>query len=91
MNAHIYKYQLPITDHVIEIELPEHHEYCDIQSQNESIHLWCMVNPHAPLVKKRFKIFATGQEIESPENYYFIKTVQIHNGALVFHVFEVME
>ncbi len=91
MIGHIFKYQIPISDNVVEIELPEHHQYCDIQEQGESIFLWCMVDIHAPLVKKKFRVFGTGHKIDNAEDYYFIKTVQMNNSGFVWHVFEVIE
>ena len=91
MIGHIYKYQIPITDHIIEIELPDNSKCCDIQSQNNSIYMWCMVDINAPLIKRRYKIFGTGHTIENVENLHFLKTVQLENIGLVFHVFEVMD
>lgn len=91
MIGHVYKYEIPISDTIVEVELPEHHEYCDIQAQGDRIFIWCMVDINAPLITKRFKVFGTGHPIDNAEDYYFIKTVQLNMSPLVFHVFEVIE
>lgn len=90
MFNRIFKYILPITDNVIEIRLPIFHEFLDIQAQGDQIVIWLLVNPDEEVFIKQFKIFATGQNIFCPDDYFYLKTVQMPDG-LVWHVFEVNE
>jgi hypothetical protein len=91
MIGHVFKYEIPVKDEIIEIQLPEHYKFCDIQAQGDGIFMWCMVDIHAPLITKRFRVFGTGHKIFNAENHLFIKTVQLNHMPLVFHIFEVME
>lgn len=86
MIAHIFKYELPITDEVITLKLPEKYAICDIQNQNGTLCIWCTVDVHKPLIDVKFKIFGTGHQIIDIENLYYLKTVQMNDG-LVWHVF----
>ena len=88
MDVHIFKYEIPITDEVIAMELPDNYALCDIQTQDDKIYMWCVVDVHANLVKRHFKIVGTGHQITEIEIMYFLRTVQMPNG-LVWHIFEV--
>lgn len=88
MIAHIFKYEIPITDDIITIEVPENYAICDIQNQGDKIVMWCVIDIHAKLVKRHFKIIGTGHQITDIENLFFLRTVKMPNG-LVWHIFEV--
>jgi hypothetical protein len=91
MSQYIYKYKLPLTDTLIELEFPMRHSYCDIQLQGDDICIWLIVfDENESLIKKRFKIFGTGQKLDDLIEFFYLKTVQMPNG-LVWHVFEVLE
>lgn len=87
MNAYIFKYEIPITDEIISIELSENSGLCDINVQDDKIYMWCIVDIHAPIFKQYFKIFGTGHQIIDCENLIFLKTVHMPNG-LVWHIFK---
>lgn len=86
MNGHIFKYELPLKDE-FELELPEGHELCDIQAVDDKIFMWALIDIHAPLIKRFFKIVGTGEIIRDITKLYFLKTVVMKNG-FVWHIFE---
>lgn len=86
MIGHVFKYEIPLTDELIEIEMPDNYAICDVNNQDDSIYIWAMVDIHAPLFKNKFKIFGTAHKIDDVEGLYFLKTVHMPNG-LVWHVF----
>ena len=88
MNGHIFKYEIPITDEIISMELPESYGLCDVQNQGDKIYMWAVIDIHAKLVTRHFKIVGTGHQIMDIEHLYFLRTVVMPNG-LVWHIFEV--
>ncbi len=90
MNNHIFKYTIPITDGLIELKIPLDHEFCDIQVQGNDLVMWLFIDSHGQFIKKKFKIFGTGEYIHDPDDYFYLKTVQMPNG-LVWHIFEANE
>ena len=87
MDAHIYKYEIPLTDEIIEIEIPDNYALCDVGQQDGKIFMWCVVDVHANLVKRYFKIVGTGHKIQRIDSLSFLRTIQMPNG-LVWHLFE---
>ena len=90
MIRHIFKYEIPLTDELIKIEMPEKSSICDINNQGDNLFLWAKVDIHAPLMTSKFKIFGTGHKIDNCEQLSFLKTVHMPNG-LVWHVFAVKD
>ena len=91
MNNYVFKYHIPITNQIIELEIPYDAEYCDIQSIDDEIFIWFIIDSHEERkIKKHFKIFGTGHPIGDADNYFYLKTVQMPN-KLVWHVFEMNE
>ena len=88
MNAHIFKYEIPLTDEVFAMELPANYSLCEVGQQNGTLFMWCVVDIHATLVKRYFKIVGTGHQIVGIEDLFFLRTIQMPNG-LVWHMFEV--
>ena len=86
MIGHVFKYEIPLTDELIEIEMPDNCAICEINHQGDSLFIWALVDIHAPLFTNKFKIFGTGHKIDDVEGMYFLKTVHMPNG-LVWHVF----
>lgn len=87
MFKRIFKYPLEVISDDQHINMPTDAEILDIQNQDGSIVLWALVNPEPALYDcRRFRIFATGQEIPFNLNLKYIGTVQ--TDSLVWHVFE---
>lgn len=90
MTASVFKYPVAWGD-LVRIDMPESAQILSAQTQGpyESLAIWALVDPNAPLIARTFRIAGTGHPIE--EAVTFIDTVQLQDGSLVFHVFEVMK
>jgi hypothetical protein len=82
----IWKFTLSMTESQV-ILMPEGAAILSVQAQHNRVCLWALVVPNKPREKRVFRIFATGQPYAEEGNY--IGTVQIDDGSLVWHVFEV--
>jgi hypothetical protein len=85
----IYKYPFEIND-IVEMNLPKGAEVLSVQCQDDVPCLWALVDPEAKLLKRTFKLFGTGHDIdEAPQDHLsYIATFQQHDGLLVWHIFE---
>lgn len=88
MNKQIWKFE--INTNQITIEIPKEAEILTMQTQNEKPCIWALVNPENKKELRHFEVYGTGHNI-----YYdmgierkYINTFQLHNGDLVFHLFE---
>ena len=70
------------------VDMPRDAKIISCQEQGCDIQLWAIVNTREPGTESRkFKVFATGEDMEDVQSYQFIGTVQSYSG-LVHHVFE---
>jgi len=54
--------------------------------------MWVLHTTNTKIVEPRlFRIYGTGAEIKDLENLIYIGTFQMHNGDMVWHVFEEIE
>ena len=83
----IYKYALDAKGEQI-IDMPGDALILSAQVQNGTICLWALVNPGAAPTQHKIAVFGTGHPFDLTDSWRFIGTVQMHGGALVFHVFE---
>lgn len=84
----IWKYILEVTDKQT-IEVPEDGKILSVQVQNGKPCLWVLVNSENKKVVRTIVTYGTGNRItDYKHDYIFIGTYQLHNGGLVFHVFE---
>lgn len=81
----IYKYTVPV-DTVL--HLPQDAEILTVQVQHNVPQLWALVDPAAPTTPRHIRTYGTGHSID--DNVEYIDSFQLHNGDLVFHVFEVV-
>lgn len=84
----IWKYPLALRD-VQGIDMPSGANILCVQVQAGVPCLWAIVDTEARNVMRRIRIVGTGHPIEV-EGEPYIGTFQIHDGALVFHAFEVL-
>lgn len=80
----IWKFPLTTTGEQ-SVDMPQGAKILACQTQNNTPCLWCVVDVNAPREKRTFRIYGTGHEFRGGE---YVGTYQIHNGGLVFHVFE---
>jgi len=86
----IFKYRIQINDY-FELDLPRGAKILTVGVQQEVPYLWALINPEAELETRIFRFVGTGHQIEEGvESLKFINTFQMRNGALVFHIFEVI-
>ena len=86
MKRTIWKFTLAATDRQT-VEMPDNAQVLSAQMQGETLCLWALVYPDAPKTKREIEVFGTGHPVP-PATRRFISTVQMHGGALIFHVFE---
>jgi hypothetical protein len=86
MNA-IFKYRMMITD-TQKVLMPKGAKILTVQIQHGVPCLWALVNQPAPDVEREFRVIGTGHPIPDAEALEYIGTIQVHEGGLVFHVFE---
>lgn len=91
----VYKYVLwseekGIEDWVI-LNLPKGAEVLTAQVQKgQGLVLWALVDPDLPTEERLFRVAGTGHPM--PEKHVrHINSVQMFDGQLVFHVFEVLD
>jgi len=84
----IHKYPLEVTDTQF-IELPLGAEILTVQTQDDQLYLWAMVNTWPDILKKHrcIEIIGTGNPVPTG-NLRYISTIQMMGGGLIFHVFE---
>lgn len=85
----VYKYRLQPEDEQL-LHLPADARFLHVAQQgeyNSDIFAWVLLDPTAPTVERRIRIYGTGHEI--PDSIYlaFLGTLQMNSG-LVWHVFE---
>ena len=81
----IYKYTLDIVDKQV-IEIPQGFYILSLKVQNGKICLWVIVDPDNESEKIHFAMVGTGVDLWC-YSWYFIDTVLLNSGDLVFHVF----
>lgn len=84
----VYKYPLDIQDEVT-VMMPKGARVLSVQVQNGRPCLWAVVDPNEMTLEERFfRIAGTGHSIQDDVVDGFIGTIQMYDGRLVFHVFE---
>ena len=93
----VYKYWIPIEDQFT-LALPLGAQVLDVQMQGDAAQLWALVDPAlmgptAPCEAREFILRGTGHDIDlpGPSALSHCGTFQMQGGALVFHVFEVLQ
>lgn len=88
MKKQIWKFQIKIGN--TQVFMPNGAEVLSAQLQVDYIQLWALVDPLKTIEPKYFEVFGTGHDIycDMGISRKFISTVQMNNGALVYHVFE---
>jgi hypothetical protein len=88
MERRVYKYELPVDDHVI-VDMPVGAKVFSVHEQYGNVCVWALIDPCENRTQKRsFRIAGTGHPIEYDDRLVFIGSVFMHSGSLVFHVFE---
>ena len=84
----VWKYKLEIDDEVI-ILMPKGTKVLTVQVQDGAPCIWAAVDPNEKKEMRKFRIAGTGHPIDDTTVGGYIGTVQLHDGRLVLHVFEI--
>jgi hypothetical protein len=86
----VYKYDVPIKDSFT-LSLPRTGTFLTFQAQRDRPQIWMLVDPDDDRkIDCEFRLAGTGHPIEWPQiDLYYRGTCQMHDGALVWHLFEV--
>lgn len=88
----IWKYPLEFAGYVQTFEMPVGAEVLTAQVQHGRICLWALVEDKLPAVYDRnFIILGTGHENREQGELKYVATVQMENGSLIFHIFELVK
>ena len=87
----IWKYTLGNTGVVQNLSMPEGAKILRAQMQHDAICIWALVNEDAPHETRGFVIYGTGHTMRAEVTHKFIDTIQMLNGSLIFHVFELQQ
>lgn len=83
----IWKWTLDVTDRQ-SLSIPVGAKLLTVQTQGNAPQLWALVDEEAPAVRRTFVTYGTGHPMPDADYGTYVGTYQIHNGELVFHVFE---
>ncbi|MFA6060806.1 MAG: hypothetical protein WC756_21595 [Taibaiella sp.] len=82
----IFKYKLDVVQNQ-SISIPKNAKILCAQVQGINLNIWAIVNDDDVKEERKISIYGTGHDMtENPGHY--ISTVQLNNGAYVFHIFE---
>lgn len=81
----VWKYKL-----TPEIEIPRGAEVLSVHEQRGDLWIWVKVNPNNRSEKRRFAVFATGEDVPDI-SLKFIGSAVLSRGRLVQHVFEILK
>lgn len=84
----VWKFTLQPTS-VQGVEMPKGASILSAQEQRGAVNLWAHVDPAAGLETRSILMIGTGQEIDAGVLGPYIGTVQVNQGDLVLHLFEV--
>lgn len=88
MARKIYKYDVPLGDEFT-VRMPKGAKILCIQNQHDFPRMWAEVDSGQLSELRYFVIQGTGHVMREG-NLAYVGTFQIHQGDLVFHVFEVL-
>lgn len=85
MTFSIWKFPVVIADSFA-IEMPTGSRLLSVQSQLGAPQLWALVDPTAPKVNRKLRLYGTGHTVTDGNGY--VGTFQLQSGHLVFHLFD---
>ncbi len=94
MKELIWKFELKVTDRFpIRVDLPQTAEILSTGAVGDQMFIWVKFSKEAKdlaRVPRYFEVFGTGHDIHCDMGIdrKFIGTAFMHNGSLVWHVFE---
>lgn len=77
----------PLESSTPDLFIPDGGEVLSVQVQDGKPCIWALVDDSKSEMRRRFKMYGTGKNLEDPVNEEYVGTFQL-NG-FVFHLFEV--
>ncbi len=88
MKTTIWKFQLGLVDHQA-VNMPAGAQILTCQMQGATPCIWALVNPIAPMKIRNLYVIGTGHPMPVRAlDMVYLGTIQLHGGALIFHLFE---
>ena len=84
----IWKFTLPVRAEPTMLAMPIGAQVLSVQTQQEEVRLWALVDPAEDREERRFLVVATGQSFD-PRGKTYLGTVQTGGGMRVFHIWEI--
>jgi hypothetical protein len=83
----IWKYEFYVRD-MFDLHIPFGGTILDVQVQGNTPFMWVLVDTNQPLVRRRFRIFGTGNPFDLDNDYGwgYVGTFQV--PPFVWHLFE---
>lgn len=88
----IWKYELRAEEHFAHL-MPKGAEILSVQVQRGVPQMWARVDPTAEKERRHFGVYGTGHRVPDESEgvgLRFVGTFQLHDGDLVFHLFEAL-
>lgn len=85
MARSIWKFALPMSGGV---EMPKGSIVLSVAMQHGQPHVWALVDPQAPLVRRDLRVYGTGWGMPDEPVGAFRGTFLVNDGQFVFHVFD---
>ena len=85
----IWKFEVPVKDK-FKISMPKGTQIISFQSQDREAYIWGIVETDVEFVVRTFVIRGTGHIFKGDPGTY-IGTIQMYDGMLVWHLFEIKE
>lgn len=83
----VWKFELPIVDNPA-VEMPVGANVLHVETQRNVPRIWALVDPEAKAEHRAFRLLGTGRPRHADELGRFIGSFMMHDGVLVFHLFE---
>lgn len=78
----------PYANVYFKIPLPRDAEILKVAMHRGSPQLWVLLDPDQNTTARRFTLVPTGGEIDEGARLFYVDTLFLSDGALVFHLFE---
>ena len=89
MALTVWKYAVPLTD-TFSLSLPVGARVLTVQVQaGQGVMLWALGDPDQETRLRYFRLVGTGHAIDEVHALEYVGSVQLDQGTLVFHLFEV--
>lgn len=91
MSKTVHRYPL-VSNHLTVVDMPKGAQLlsCQVKANDESLHLWALVDTEQPLESRTFVVVCTGAVLHDQDYpaMRYVATVQYDDGDFVLHVFE---